>query len=89
MTENPVAPDGPGPGYVYAVVDDDMSSPGEANFMVTQRARNNPVHYTLARVYGESNAIQIARLLNQYAAGLDHPITEAVVSGAKPHSDPL
>ena len=83
MTENPVAPDGPGPGYVYAVVEDDMSCPGAPEFMVTQRARNSAVHYTLARVYAESNAIHIAKLLNHYASGQDHPITEAVISGAK------
>ncbi len=82
MTENPVAPDGPGPGYVYAVIHDDMSSPGSPEYMLTQRAKNCAVHFTLARVYGESNAILIAKLLNEYAAGQDHPITEAVVSGA-------
>lgn len=82
MTENPVAPDGPGPGYVYAVVHDDMSDPGSSEYIVTQRARNRAVHFTLARVYSESNAILIAKLLNQYSAGQDHPITEAVISGA-------
>jgi hypothetical protein len=83
MTDNPLAPDGPGPGYVYAVVEDDMSSPGSPDFMITQRRRTGAIHYTLARVYGESSAILIAKLLNQYAAGQDHPITKAIISGAQ------
>jgi len=83
MTDNPVAPNGPGPGYIYAVVEDDMSSPGTPDFMITQRARNRAVHYTLARVYGEANAILIARLLNEYAAGQDHPVTKAIIGGSK------
>ena len=83
MTENPLAPDGPGPGYVYAVVEDDMSSPGAPEFLVTQRHKNGAVHYTVARVYGESQAIIIAKLLNTYASGQDHPITQAVAEGPK------
>ena len=83
MIDNPVAPDGPGAGYVYAVVHDDMSSVGAPEYLVTQRRKTTPVHFTVARVYGESNAILIAKLLNQYGAGQDHVITEAVISGAK------
>ena len=83
MTKNSATSDGLGEGYVYAVVHDDLSSPGWPEYMVTQRGRNNAVHYTVARVFGETNAILIARLLNQYAAVQDHPITNAVISGTK------
>jgi hypothetical protein len=74
---------GPCSCYIYAVVEDDMSSPGSPEFMITQRLKNRAVYYTLARVYGEANAVLIAGLLNKHGANRDHPITKAVVSGAE------